>query len=179
MSVAFKKIKYKIKDISIQSLIKLSLFLNEPYLAAIAVWLATSIINPKCRSNYTVLCMGRSIFADDINAMATYSGQIRYVVIWRSYFQMIFHYFIKGQEENKLTEANYHNHDFCKQGKQNYYSFLNKLFPLLHKLIGFKAILACNIGYLDQQEFARVCREKRMPYIVLHKEGGNCHPECL
>src|SRR3989339_1060854 len=171
MSVAFKKIKYKIKDISIQSLIKLSLFLNEPYLAAIAFWLATSIINPKCRSNYTVLCMGRSIFADDINAMATYSGQIRYVVIWRSYFQMIFHYFIKGQEENKLTEETYHRYDYCCEGKNKYRAYLNRVLPILQKLIGFKAIMSCNFGYLEQQELAMVCEENRLPLIVLNKEG--------
>ena len=135
MLVILIKIKYKIKDISTKLLIRISLFLNWPKLTAVALWLAASRINPECASQYTILCMGRSVFVDDVNAMATYSGHIKYVVIWRTYFQMILHYFIKGSEEEKLTEVNYHTHNFCKQGKQNYYLFLNKIFPLLHKLI--------------------------------------------
>ncbi len=167
----FKKIKYKIKENSLNSLIKISLFLNWPYLAAIAFWLASSKINPDCKSQYTVLCMGRSVFIDDLNAMATYSGSIKYIVIWRTYFQMVLRYFIKGPEEKKLTEENYHNSDFCKQGKQNYYLFLNKMFPRLHKFINFKAILCGNFGYQDQQELEKVCAEHKLPYIVLRKEG--------
>lgn len=166
-----EKIKFKIKESFIKSLIRVSIFLNWPRLAAVAFNLALIKINPKCESQYTVLCMGRSAFSDDISAMATYSGNIKYIVIWRTYFQMIFNYFTKGPEREKLTESNYHTHDFCKQGKQDYYLFLNKMFPLLHKLIGFNAVLGCNVGYPDQQEFEKICAEKKIPYVVLRKEG--------
>ncbi|MDD4900559.1 MAG: hypothetical protein PHS62_00395 [Patescibacteria group bacterium] len=171
MPVILKKIKYKIKDVSVRFLIKLSLFLNWPDLAALALWLAAKTMNPKCRGNYTVLGMGRSVFIDDIRAMMTYSGRIKYIVIWRTYFQIIFYYFIKGSEAEKLTEENYHTHDFCKQGKKNYYLFLKKMFPRLRKLINFDAILCGNFGYPDQQEVEKVCEEDSIPYIVLHKEG--------
>lgn len=170
-SVMLNKINFRFKQIVVHSLIKVGLFFNWPRLVAIAFWLASNKVNPKCRSQYTVLCMGRSVFTDDLKAMATYSGQIKYVTIWRTYFQMVLHHFIKGPEEEKLTEANYHTHDFCKQGKQSYYLFLNKMFPALHKLINFNAVLCGNFGYPDQQEFEEVCAEKKTPYIVLRKEG--------
>ena len=167
----YKKIKFKFRQIIVARLIKIGLFFNWPELAAIALWLASDKINPKCKSQYTVLCMGRSVFADDIKAMAHYSGQIKYVTIWRTYFQNIFYQFIKGPEEKKLEEVNYHTHDFCKQKKQNYYIFIKKLFPLLQKLVGFDAVLSCSISYTDQQEIERVCAEQEIPYIILQKEA--------
>jgi len=167
----YKKIKFKSRQIIVIFLIKVGLFFDWPQLAAVAFWLASDKVNPKSESRYTVLCMGRSVFTDDVDAMARYSGQIKYVTIWRTYFQKVFYYFIRGHEKTKLTEANYHTHDFCKQGKQNYYLFLNRVFPLLHKLIGFDAVLCGNFGYLDQQEFEKVCVEGGIAYVVLRKEG--------
>lgn len=167
----YKKVKFKTRQIIVILFIRIGLFFHWPRLVAISLWLVSDKINPKCDSQYTVLCMGRSVFADDLEAMAHYSGQIRYVTIWRTYFQNIFYHFIKGPEEEKLEEANYHTHDFCKQGKQNYYLFLKKIFPLLHKLIGFDAVLCGNIGYPDQQEIEKVCAEQKIPYMVLCKES--------
>lgn len=167
----YKKIKFKSRQTIVILFIKIGLFFNWPQLVAIALWLASDKINPKRESQYTVLCMGRSVFTDDLKTMATFSGQIKYVILWRTYFQTALHYFIKGPEEDKLTEANYHTHDFCKNGKQNYYLFLKKTLPLLYKLIGFDAVLCCNFGYPDQQEIEKVCAEEKIPYIVLRKEG--------
>jgi len=169
--ILFEKIKYKIKDVSVRFLIKISLFLNWPYLTAMALWLASSRINSKCGSNYTVLCMGRSIFVDDVNAMAAYSGRIKYVVIWRTYFQIIMRHFIKDRGENKLTENNYHSNNYFYEGKEKYYSYLKKVFPILRKFLGFDAALSGNFTYLEQQEFVRICEENKVPFAILHKEG--------
>ncbi len=171
MLILLKKIKYKINDLFVKLLIKFSLFLNWPYLAAIAFWLAASRINPKCRSNYTVLCMGRSVFIDDLNAMGTYSGRIKYVVIWRTYFQMVLHYFIKGPEEKKLTEENYHVSNFCFKGRQRYYLYLKKMFPYLHRWLNFDAVFSGNFAYVEHQELMRVSEENKVPFVVLFKEG--------
>lgn len=171
MRLLLEKIKFKIKQTTAIALIKISLFLNWPWLAVAAFWLASGKVNPKCQSRYTVLCMGRSIFVEDVKAMAAYSNRIKYVIIWRTYLQNIYEYFINGQESKKITEENYHTHDFCKKGKQDYYLYLKRMFPLLHWVLGFDAILCGNFGYLDQQELARVCEEAGVPFIVLHKEG--------
>lgn len=166
-----KKIKFKLKQVAVNLLIKISLLYKWPKLTAIAFWLASSKNNPKCQSQYLVLCMGRTVFADDVTAMAAHSGKIRYITIWRTYFQNIFQYFCEGEEIEKITEGNYHTHDFCKQGKQKYYSYMRRMFPWLHKIIGFDAVLCGNIGYPDQQEIEKICVEEKTPYIVLQKEG--------
>lgn len=166
-----KKIKFKLKHIIVNLLIKISLLCQWPKLTAIAFWLASTKMNPKCESKYTVLCMGRTAFVDDVDAMAIYSGRIKYITIWRTYFQIVFSFFVKGPEAKKLTETNYHTYDFCKDGKQNYYLFLKKMIPILCRLINFDAVLCCNFGYLDQQEIEKVCAEQKISYIVLHKEG--------
>src|SRR3989344_4492854 len=171
MLAILKKIKYKLKEIFVNLLINISLFFEWPELAAIAFWLSSSKINPECSSRHIVLCIGRSGFVDDVVVMATYGGYIKYVVIWRTSFRKIFHHFIKGPEEKKLAEENYHVDDLCEQGKQDYYLFLNGMFFWLRKLIGFNAVLGGNFGYVEQQEFEKVCAEKKVPCIVLFKEG--------
>ncbi|MDD4271695.1 MAG: hypothetical protein PHF50_02730 [Patescibacteria group bacterium] len=171
MRILLEKIRYKIKETSAITLIKVGLFLNWPWLAVAAFWLASGKVNPKCKSQYTVLCMGRSIFVEDVKAMAAYGNRIKYVIVWRTYLQKIYEHFINGQESKKITEENYHTHDFCKKGKQDYYLYLKRMFPLLRRALGFDAVLGGNFGYLDQQELARVCEEAGVPFIVLHKEG--------
>ncbi len=167
----FLKIKYKFKEVFARLLIKISLFLNWPRLTVIAFWLASSRINPKCKSEYTVLCLGRSIFVDDVKAMATYSRRIRYVMIWRSYFQIILYHFLTNSERQELSENNYYTHDIGNEGKNRYYLYLKKMLPLLRKLMNFDAVLSCNFIFSEQQELARVCEENKMPFCVLFKEG--------
>lgn len=165
------KIKYKIKENSLNLLIKISLFLNWPKLTAVALWLAASRINPDCKGQYTVLCLGRSIFVDDVKAMAAYSGRIRYIVIWRNYFTIILYYFLTDSEKQELSESNYYTHDIGSEGKNRYYLYLKKMLPFLRKLMNFDAVLSCNFIFSEQQELARVCEENKMPFCVLFKEG--------
>jgi len=171
MPAILEKIKYKIKDVSAQSLIKISLFLNWPKFTVFGLWLASSRINPKCESQYTVLCLGRSIFVDDVNAMAAYGKQIRYIIIWRTYFQVIFRHFIRCPEEEKLTEENYYHSNYCREGKLKYKAYLEKMFPAMKKMLGFDAVLSGSFTYMEQQELANVCEENRTPVVTLFKEG--------
>jgi hypothetical protein len=167
----FDKIKFKIKQTFVITLIKISLFLNYPRLAALAFWLVSSRLNPETASQNTVLCVGRSIFMDDVKEMAKSSGQIKYVVIWKSYFGMISKYIFKNQTKDKLTQDNYHANNFHEEDKRKLYLFLGKMLPLLQKYIGFKAVLCGNFAYFDQQEFEKLCTDRKIPYIVLCKEG--------
>ncbi|MFH1326438.1 MAG: hypothetical protein ABIH48_03135 [Candidatus Falkowbacteria bacterium] len=169
MILLIKKIKYKIKDSLAIFLIKLSLLINFPYLAVIAFIIIAA--KGGAKRDFKVLCMGRSVFINDVRTLEQFSQCIKYTTIHRKYFQMIFYHFMKGPDEKKLSEKNYHTHNYCQAGKQKYYLFLNKMFPLLHQVVGFDAVLCGNFGYPDQQEFEKICAEKKVPYIVLHKEG--------
>ena len=163
------KIKKKLKLIVTESLIKASLTLNLPLLSAIAFKQIIGKIN--FEKEYTVLCLGRSIFTDDVKALAEFSENTNYLVLNLHYWYIIYDYCIPELERAKISEDNYHSHSYGDEGKKKYYIFLSKLLPLLKKKIKFDAILAGNFGYVPQQEIARLCQDKNIPYIVLHKEA--------
>ena len=150
----------------VRQLIRLSVYFNCPKLTALFFSLIARQLNPS--GTYTVLCITKSIFIDDIKAMAAYGRGIKYVLLHAMYLRIIFYSFIKvGQ----LTHTNYHLNKCHDEKKKEYYLYLNKMFPLLKKLIAFDAVLSGNYVYSYQQELARICGKKGVPFIVLHKEG--------
>jgi hypothetical protein len=126
----------------------------------------------KAKSKPTVLCLGRTIFLDDVKAMKQFSGQINYVVIHLKYWALIFNHLAKKDPDyDQASENGYHKPGLMLSGKKKYYDYLKKMFPYLLKSINFKCILSGNIGYIYQQEIANVCKEFKLPFVVLHKEG--------
>lgn len=169
MENLLNKIKFKLKDGCSRFLIKFGLYLNLPFLVATGLIVSTNIIGSKAK--YNVLAMGRSIFTDDLKAMVQFSGQIRYYIIHLGYWQLIFNYFTDENERKKITENNYYTDNYCEEGKKKYYNFMKKIIFHLHRMIGFHAALSGNFGYVIQQEVARVCEERSIPFIILHKEA--------
>ncbi len=153
----------------ISKLIKFGLIINSPIIVAISF----SLIAKKYGNNskYRVLCFGRSIFLDDIAAMAIYGKKIQYLSVHLPFWQVIFDYFTDKTEREKLTEGNYHATDYCREGKRKYYMFMKKLIPVLVKFCNIDAFASGNICYIVQQEAARVCAEMKITFIVLHKEA--------
>jgi len=169
MNNFFRKVRNKLKDYFDTFIIKFSLFLNSPWLTAVFfVFLSREINNS---GSFTVLCMRRSIFMDDITAMAEFSGKINYRILNRGYFNLILTHFTGDRERAKISESNYHNSNYGREGKEKYRLYLDKMFPVLKKFINFKAVLVAHYGYVEQQEFVAVCNKYRMPFIVLYKEG--------
>src|SRR3989344_7176072 len=82
-----KKIKLKSETVLGAMLIKVSLLLQWPALTALVFAAMTRDINHA--GEYTVLCMRRSIFMDDVRAMARFSGRIRYLVVGRELVMQI------------------------------------------------------------------------------------------
>lgn len=167
-----RKIRNKTKALFAYYLIKFSLLVHWPNLTARVLGFLATQANET--GEFTVLCLGRSIFTLDIKALATFGSRIRYLVIHRSYFQIIFTHFLdrcSSSERSRLTEFNYHTENFCAEGREQYYLYLKKMFPKLQSLLGFDAIMSGNIGYLNQQELIKICEEQKLAFIVLHKEG--------
>ena len=163
------KIKNKSKSIFLFLIIRLSLTLKSPWLSAWCLYLAKQPINKK--GEYKILCLGRSIFTDDVYALTVFGGHLEYVSIHRTYWRIIFDYFIKDLDRNKITENNYHVDDYGQEHKKNYYLYLSRVIPWLKKILGFDAVLSGNIGYVEQQEIERVCSNQAILFVVLHKEG--------
>lgn len=165
----FKKARYKIKSSLLIFFIKFSLFINCPKLTALFLAMIASKVNN--RGDFTVLCLGRSIFLNDIEALANFGKRIKYIVIFKNYFRMIFDYFLTESEKNQLTEDNYHIRDFANDAKRKYNLYLCQMIPALRRLIKFDAVLSGNFAYPEQQELEEVCTKQRIPFIILHKEG--------
>ena len=45
------------------------------------------------------------------------------------------------------------------------------MFPVLQRILRFNALMSCNIGYIAQQELFAVAKEKKIPVVILYKEG--------
>ncbi|OGY43099.1 MAG: hypothetical protein A2729_05815 [Candidatus Buchananbacteria bacterium RIFCSPHIGHO2_01_FULL_39_14] len=164
-----KKIKYKIKIPLVDWLMRFSLKNNLPILTALSLSLAATKANR--HSQYTVLCLGRSIFTNDIEALAHFGKKIKYLVINLKYFDFLLNHFILAEDFKNITESNYHNANFGQAGKQNLNQYLKKVLPYWQRFSGFSAVMSGNFGYVQQQELAKVCEAKRVPFIVLNKEG--------
>ena len=163
------KIFYKLKLFFSSWLLRLGVQLDNPLLGLWSLLLLT--VNFNRQSPIKVLCLGRSVFLDDIEAMLEFSGKIHYQMIRLSHFQIIFNQCRGGDRSTDLTEASYHTTNIAQAVKERYYCYLKKLVPLLHRRLGFQALLSGNFGYIVQQELARVFGELGLPVIVLHKEG--------
>lgn len=165
----FFKFKSKLKEKIIFFLVKISLIFSFPYLGTLALALARKKINEK--GEYTILCLGRSIFLDDVKALSHYGRKLKYLSVHLGVFLYIFEYYFTQPEREKLTESNYHVEDYCREAKDKYFSFLKKLLPQLKKILKFDAVLSGNYSYIMQQEIARACRENNIPFLVSFKEG--------
>ncbi|NUM25124.1 MAG: hypothetical protein HUU49_00700 [Candidatus Buchananbacteria bacterium] len=164
-----KKIKVKLRDSFKFLLVKLTVVINQPALTALVLAMFASRLGQK--NQYRVLVMGRSIFTDDIRSMVEFSGQIEYQVIHLSFFQVIFDHFVSRTDRTKITESNYHNVTDGVIGRQRYRAYLEKMFEPLKQRLGFQAVISGNIGYIVQQELAKICLEKNVAFVVLHKEA--------
>jgi len=164
-----KRIKIKVITFGSKRLVKLSMLINHPWLTAWAFALGHKKLGDK--GGYKILCIGRSIFVDDVKAMTVFSGRLSYIVIHKSYFSIVFEHFCDKTERSKLTSSNYYTEDYCTEAKSKYKEYLSRMVPILKKILGFDAILSGNINYIEQQELAQVCHEQKIPFCVLHKEA--------
>ncbi|MFH1890114.1 MAG: hypothetical protein ABIJ91_00920 [Candidatus Kuenenbacteria bacterium] len=162
-------IKIKLKSLLVDNLLVISLKLNVPFLTAVAFKFAASRINR--HGEYKVLVLGRSIFTDDIKAMAVFSGQINYTILHLKYLDAILNHFIKQPERARLAEDNYHIADIGAKGKLLVNAYLVRVMPFYKKLTGLQAVVSANFGYIQQQELAKVCQAQKIPFIIIHKEG--------
>ena len=136
-------------------------------LASIAILIS---IKFQAKSKYTVLCLGRPIFNDDINSLFKFSGLINYHIIPKEFFTSIFNFFLKGMLRPRIHPEYYSIVGFEDQ-KVEYREFLEKVFDKLLNKINFDAVLSANYVYAWQQEIASLCVNRSIPFIILHKEG--------
>lgn len=151
-------------------LLKLGAALRSPACVAHGLLLISPILNPAGRP--TVLCLSRSIFNDDVAALAAARPDVRFVMLSGTWLKRLMWRCIGDDpDREKLHENNYHTHNYCRAGLDRFQEFLRKMIPILRARWGFAAILSGNFGYRQQQELALLCEEWQLPFVVLHKEG--------
>ena len=163
------KIYYKLKhEVGIR-LLRISLYFDSPYLTSLVLAILTSNINGT-ENSHTVLCIGRSIFQEDVSAMAKQSRRINYKIIHLVYIEVIFNHFFKNLRV-EVTEDNYHDPEFLSKNKDGYREYLAKTISFLRKILGIDGVLLANFVYVILQELSNACKIIGLPLIILHKEG--------
>jgi hypothetical protein len=127
----------------------------------------TSQINKS--GQYRILCLNKTVFSEDLEALAAYTD----VLTMLTFPRLLLSEYIKKHVHNfdELNDGSYHKLLDGTLEQQKIYRDINRLFPMLLKRIKFDAIFAGNYVYVSQQEFFRVAIEHKIPVIVLYKEG--------
>lgn len=158
----------KIKSLLAPLFMRLALIMNSPAFAAqVMAWVSWRVGKGETK----VLCLGRTIFVDDVKAMVKYSGQIEYIVVHLQHFENILSYYVRGEERKRIIEANYLTTDAGREGRARYREFLIRLLPRLRARLGIQAVLSGHLSYVVQQEIINAAAAGKLPFIVLHKEA--------
>ncbi|HID69081.1 MAG TPA: hypothetical protein EYP35_01160 [Desulfobacterales bacterium] len=139
-------------------------------LSAVFLSLLTNKVN-HTKAGKKILCIGSLASLDDINAIIVKSNVHQYLYLPRFYFGYVLRKYVDIAE---INADNYHINSTCREGRGKVYADINKIFPVLKKVLGFDAVMSSNFGYIEQQEFVAVARKHGIPVIILYKEGlGN------
>ena len=166
-----KGLRYKGLEAVIKKLLVSTVQINTPKLTALLLAKTSVSINNNVTTGYKALVLRRSIFIDDIRAMADYSGKIHYQYTLRGYWGALHRSFIPRHARASLSENNYYTDERWIEPSKKYRQYLEKMWPYLQRYIGFDVILSSNFGYLSQQELTAVSVNHHVPFIVLYKEG--------
>jgi hypothetical protein len=156
------------KVISRLNIINITIILNSAFLTAKIALKMSHFLDVK--SKYTAICLGRSVFNDDIKTMSEFSGQINYQIIPKTIFTAIFNYYLVGIIRNGI-HTKYHKIKGYEKEQLKYKNYLDRVFDYLLKDIDISAVISANYVYAWQQEIAKICLERGIPFIVLQKEG--------
>jgi hypothetical protein len=179
-SKIIRTIKFIWEYVILRSIFDLSYRFNFPKLSAHIIVMLTKKLNKE--KKYRVLCLGRSQFIDDIQALIDFGSEIQYMYIHKLFFGKIVRYMIdfsfdysllKNPTSSTVPEdgLTYHIDPRYKEGKRKVYIYIMKMFDILHRNLKFDAVMSGNYVYVDQQEFFKICDEKNIPGIILNKEG--------
>lgn len=137
-----------------------------PVLSGACLALLARRVNPEDRPR--ILFVGSEASLDDLSAMARYSGRYRYLYLERFHFNEILNRYF---ERSELRENTYHVDPGLKVGRTRLYRYLWRMFPVFQRLLRFEAVMSTNLGYLEQQELAQVCKDRGVPFVILLREG--------
>ncbi len=123
------------------------------------------------KKNYRVLSLGRTIFDEDIKAIAESNLKsnfpIQYLRIDKYFFTKTFKYYCS---DLILEHSTYYSSKKNKLNKKNLEKY-RKLVKQILRSLCIDAIISANYNYSWQQEIYDVCSEENIKKIILFKEG--------
>lgn len=119
---------------------KISVRFNQYFLSALFISLLTRPLSPK--RNYRVLCMTKSIFSDDLNAINDVSSQIQFLSFPRLLLSEIVRKYAIDFED--LNDGSYYKKLEGTNERDKIYYFINKLTKWIQYLLKFDAVFAGN-----------------------------------
>lgn len=148
------------------NLIQLCARVRLPAFAALLARALSHTINKK--NQYTVLCIGRPIFDEDIEELARYGGTLNYLIVPKIVFISIFKEFVP---QLLFSHADYHTIQGYEHEKLKCRKFFESFLAEFRKAVRVDAIVTANYNYSWQQELAVAARTLDIPFVVLFKEG--------
>jgi hypothetical protein len=143
----------------------LSMFKAYSLISKVAIFSIKKINND---SSLNILCIGRAIFDEEIEELSNNSSKLNYLVIPKIIFISIFQFHF---HRKIFDHINYHNDKNLDFEKIEYKKFLDNFLTILFKELNIDAMMSANYVYSWQQELASICLERKIPFVILHKEG--------
>ena len=141
--------------------------LNLPFLTALGLTLTVRTLTRG--GPLRVLCLARSIFLEDAEAVGRGSKRLTMLAMDKVFLGDVCRCFADTKE---LSAHIYYSEDNPQKDKlDDYYHFLKGVFAWLCSLLRLDCVLSGNFMYVEQQELARICLEAGFPFVILHKEG--------
>ena len=113
-----------------------------------------------------VLCLSRSVFADDVLALAENGGSLTYY----SFPKNLLRDFVRRFFPAGVVEATYHLPEYA-ECRERLYRAVRRMMRAFLVLRPCRCVLSGNFGYLEQQELFRFFRDSGRLGAVLFKEG--------
>lgn len=118
---------------------------------------------------YRVLCLSKTVFSLDLQAVMAHSHELTFLLFPRLLLSDIVRRHVDDFEA--LNDASYYPRLDGTPGQQRIRADMGVVFGRLRRRLRFDAVLAGSFVYVSQQELFRVASAAGVPVVVLYKEG--------
>jgi len=120
---------------------------------------------PAGRDAFRMLVLNKTVFIEDVRAIAGQIEHAELVLLGRTHL----HFIAKGFFKKEVNDNNYHDLVTPEQITR-YRDFLKSACRVLNAKLEVKCALSGNFSYFEERELAFVLEAQGIPFVVVHKE---------
>jgi hypothetical protein len=120
---------------------------------------------PARRDAFRLLVLKKSVFIEDVMAVAGHIDHAELVLLGRTHL----HFIAKAFFRKEVNDNNYHDLTTPEQIAR-YRDFLKSMWRVLNAKLQIKCVLSGNFSYFEERELAYVLEADGTPFVVIHKE---------